>query len=254
MSVVVQKANISKRFAAALIDIILLTILVTFTALILVTVLDYDVHAATLEARRDHFEQEYGVDFEISEEDYAALPEETHKLYDEAYKALVSDQEFLRAYNMQLNLILIVITFSILIAVLITEFFIPLYFKNGQTIGKKIFGLAVIRKDSVEIPNLQLFVRAVLGKFTVGLMIPTYIIIMIYFGTANIFDLTILAICLLGQLGSVIVTRNRSGIHDLLAHTVVVDFASQTIFRSTEELLEYTKKIHADRATRSDYK
>ncbi len=254
MSVDLQKANISKRIAAVLLDFILLTILVTFAAMILVAVLDYDAYTVTLETRQNHFEQEYGVDFDISPEDYAALPEETHKLYDEAYKALINDEEYLRAWNIQLNLTLVVITFSILVAVLITEFFIPLYFKNGQTIGKRIFGLAVIRKDGVEIPGLQLFIRAVLGKFTVGLMIPIYIIIMIFFNTANIFDLTILAICLLGQLGSVIVTRNRSGVHDLLAHTVVVDFASQTIFRSTEELLEYTKKIHADRATRSDYK
>lgn len=254
MSVDLQKANISKRIAAALLDFILLTILVTGAALLLSTVLDYDTHAAIMEERQNHFEQAFGVDFDISAEDYEALSEEQHKLYDEAYKAFVSDEAFLKAYNMQINLILIVITFSMLIAVLVVEFFIPLFFGNGQTIGKKIFGLAVVRSDGVIVSNMQLFIRAVLGKFTVGLMIPIYIIIMLFFGTASIFDLTILAICVLGQLGCVIATRNRSGIHDLLAHTVVVDFASQTIFRSTEELLEYTKKIYADRANRSDYK
>jgi hypothetical protein len=73
MSVDLQKANISKRIAAALLDFILLTILVTGAALLLSTVLDYDTHAAVMEERQNHFEQAFGVDFDISAEDYEAL-------------------------------------------------------------------------------------------------------------------------------------------------------------------------------------
>jgi len=47
--------------------------------------------------------------------------------------------------------------------------------------------------------------------------------------------------------------RNNAQIHDLLAGTVVVDISSQKIFTSTQELIEYTKRIHADRAARKDY-
>jgi len=49
------------------------------------------------------------------------------------------------------------------------------------------------------------------------------------------------------------VTRNNSAIHDLLAGTVVVDMSSQTIFRSTEELIAYKKRVAAERAARQVY-
>ena len=48
-------------------------------------------------------------------------------------------------------------------------------------------------------------------------------------------------------------TRNHSLLHDLMAGTVVVDYASQKIFQSTEDLIAYQKKIAAERAARQDY-
>ena len=41
-------------------------------------------------------------------------------------------------------------------------------------------------------------------------------------------------------------TKTRSPIHDLLAQTVAVDYASQMIFDTVEELLEYKKKTAQD--------
>ena len=41
------------------------------------------------------------------------------------------------------------------------------------------------------------------------------------------------------------VTRTNSCIHDRLAMTVVVDMASQMIFETPEDLLEFKKKEHA---------
>ena len=38
-----------------------------------------------------------------------------------------------------------------------------------------------------------------------------------------------------------------------MAGTVAVDYASQTIFPSTEALVEYKKRIAAERAARSPY-
>ena len=50
-----------------------------------------------------------------------------------------------------------------------------------------------------------------------------------------------------------VANKNHAMIHDLLAGTVVVDYASQRIFRSTDELIEYQKKIAAERAARQTY-
>ena len=142
---------------------------------------------------------------------------------------------------------------SILIGVTVVDFVIPLFLKNGQTLGKKVFGIGLVRVDGVQLTTLQLFVRTILGKFAIELMVPTCIVILLLFNAANIIHLAILAILIIAQIACVAATRTNSAIHDLLAGTVAIDIFSQQIFRSSEELLEYTKKIHAERADRSGY-
>ena len=253
MSADLQKANISKRIAALLLDFILLTILITGAATVITSITDYDTYVATADARQKHFESEYNVHFDISEEEYLALSEEKQQIYTDAYQALYKDKEFLSAYNKMISLIMVILSVSILVGVLVVDFIIPLFLKNGQTLGKKVFGIGLVRVDGVQISTLQLFVRTVLGKFAIELMIPTYIAIMLVFNLANIIHIAIAAIALIAPLVCVMVTRTHSAIHDLLAGTVAIDISSQQIFRSSEELLEYTKKIHAERADRSSY-
>lgn len=48
-------------------------------------------------------------------------------------------------------------------------------------------------------------------------------------------------------------TRTNSALHDLLAGTVVVDIGSQMVFRTTEDLIAYQKKVAAERAARQTY-
>ena len=248
-----QKASISKRIAAALLDFILLTILITGAAMVLTAVTGYDSYVAVADARQKHFESEYNVRFDISEEEYLALSEEKQQIYTDAYQAMYKDKEFLGAYNMMLSLIMVIFSLSILIGVLVVDLVIPIILKNGQTLGKKVFGIALVRVDSVQLTTLQLFVRTVLGKFAIELMIPVYIVIMLFFNMANIIHIAIVAVLLIAQIACIAATKTNSAIHDLLAGTVAVDIASQQIFRSSEELLEYTKKIHAERANRSAY-
>ena len=59
--------------------------------------------------------------------------------------------------------------------------FVPLKLGNGQTIGKKVFGIGVMRVDGVQLTTIQLFIRTILGKFTLETMIPVYIVLMIFF-------------------------------------------------------------------------
>ena len=127
------------------------------------------------------------------------------------------------------------------------------FFKNGQTLCKKIFGLCLMRTDGVKVNNMQLFARTVLGKFAIETMIPAYILILLYMGAADMFSLLLLASILIAQLIILAVTRNNSLIHDLLAGTVVVDYASQKIFTSTEDLIAYQKRVAAERAARQTY-
>ena len=132
-------------------------------------------------------------------------------------------------------------------------FILPLIFKNGQTLGKKVFSLCLVRVDGVQLSGYQHFIRAILGKFAVETMIPVYVAIMMLTGQpAGLLLLAVIAM-LIAQCVIMIVNKNNSLIHDLMAGTVVVDYTSQKIFKSTDDLIAYQKKLAADRALRQDY-
>lgn len=248
-----QKASIWKRVSAALFDGILLAIVAVGIATLLSLVFGYNEKIDSLTDSYSKYESQYGVEFQISQEDYESFDDAQREAYDTAYKALTQDQSVIKTYNVVMNMTLLIITFGILIGVLIIEFIIPMMLGNGQTLGKKIFGVALMRTDGIRIRPLQLFVRTILGKFTLELMIPVYIIIMILFNSIGIVGITILAALLLIELICLAKTKTVSLLHDVLACTVAVDMSSQMIFNNREDLLAYVSKVHAERASHSDY-
>ena len=246
-----QKANMWKRISAALCDIILLAIVVVGMAFLLSTVLGYDTYYERLEASYDKYEAEFGVSFDATSAELAEMSDDERALFEAATKALSDDSDVQYTLGMLFNLTLIIITFSILFAYLLLEFLVPLLFRNGQTLGKKVFGVGVMREDGVRLSAVQLFARTVLGKYTLETMLPALIVIMILFGVMGIFG-TVIVLLLLGvQLVMFFATKTNSVIHDKLARTVTVDMASQMIFDSPEELLAYKKRIHEEQAQSS---
>ena len=248
-----QKADLWKRIAAWLFDTILVSILAVGIGFLLSLILGYDGFDQTVDDAYAKYETEYGIVFDISQETYTAMTEQERQTYDAAYAALTSDEAAMYAYNMMLNLSLVITTLGILLAILIWDFFLPLAFDNGQTLGKKVFGLCLIRNDGVKLNNLQLFTRTVLGKFTIETMIPVYILLMLFWGTLDLTGTMILLVLAAAQVFCIAVTRSNSAIHDLLAGTVVVDLNSQMIFRSTEDLIQYQKQVAAERSRRQTY-
>ncbi len=253
LSVDLQKASLWKRVAAWVLDLILLCVLATGFAFGLSALLGYDGYNRTLEEAYASYESRYGVQFDIDLQTYEAMTEEEKQNFNDANKALSEDEEANRAYNMLINLSLLITTGGILLAMLALEFALPLWLKNGQTVGKKVFGLGLIRTDGVKMNTMQLFVRTLLGKYTIETMIPVYLVLMMFWGMMDITGTIVLCILGITQVILLIATRTNAQLHDLMAGTVVVDIASQRIFASTEELVEYTKRIHADRAARQDY-
>lgn len=248
-----QKAGLWKRIAAWMFDGILTAIIAVGLGFFLSALLGYDSYSQTLDAAYDRYEQEYGIVFDITLEEYDALPADQQQLYQDASDAVNADTEAMYAYNMMLNLSLVILTVSILLAVLLWEFAIPLYFGNGQTLGKKIFGLCLVRTDCVRLNKLQLFARTVLGKFAVETMLPVYILFLSFWGILGVTGTAILVALTIGQLMCLIISRTNSALHDLLAGTAVVDITSQMIFRDTEELIEFQKRVAAERAARDPY-
>ncbi len=253
MSIDLQKASMWKRISAFLFDFILLATLAVAVAFLLSAVLDYDGYNDSLSAGYARYENEYSVNFSISSSEYDALTDEQRQLYQDAYDAMIADEQVLSDYNMVMNLTLVILTLAVLLSTMLLEFVVPLLLHNGQTLGKKIFGVGLMRTDGVQLTTVQLLIRSLLGKFTIETMIPIYILMMIFMGTIGIVGPTVLLGIALIELISLAATRTNSAIHDLLAGTVAVDLASQQIFRSTDDLIAYTQKRAAEEAARKPY-
>lgn len=248
-----QKASILKRISAWLLDFILLVMLIVGVAAALSAVLGFDVHEQKMEESYAFYEQKFGVKFDMTLEEYEALSQEGRDNYDAAYEALIADEEAMRTYNLIVSLSMVIVTFSVLISYLLLEFAVPMMLRNGQTVGKKVFGIGVMRTSGVRVNGVCMFIRAILGKYAVETMIPVFIVLMLMFGLAGAGGTLVILLLAAVELVMVIVTRTNSLIHDKLADTVTVDFASQMIFDTEEDLLEYKKRVAAEQAARDPY-
>ena len=76
---------------------------------------------------------------------------------------------------------------------------------------------------------------------------------MLFWGILGLQGTLLLGALLLGQILALALNSNGCAIHDLMAGTVVVDISSQMIFRTTEDLIAYKKKIHAENVSRQSY-
>lgn len=248
-----QKANTFKRISAWLFDSILLVILAVCFCLLLSAALNYDSYSTRLDEIYAKYEAENNITFDITQEEYDALTPSDRTRYDAAANALSSDREAVYNLNMVINLTLIILTIGILLAFLLLEFLVPLLLKNGQTLGKKIFGIAVMKNTCVRVNGVSLFIRTILGKFTIETMIPVLVILMILWGTIGIVGPAIIGVLLLLQVILLLTSEARTPIHDRLANTVTVDMNSQLIFDSEEALVEFKKLRHAEQVSKKVY-
>ncbi len=248
-----QKASMFKRISAGIFDFILLVTLAVAIMWGGSALLDYGKYSEQLKDRREYYSEKFGVDLSITAKEHDKLTDEEKETYEAAAKAFGEDKKAGYAYQMMFNLILIIVTFSLLLSYLFLEFAVPLLFKNGQTLGKKVFGVGVMRKDGIRVNGVLMFARTVLGKFTVGTMIPILLIIMMYFGIIGFEGLFAVAVILFAQIVMFFVTKDRAPIHDKLAQTVTVDMATQLIFDTPEALIAYKNKLQAENADKSAY-
>jgi uncharacterized RDD family membrane protein YckC len=176
------------------------------------------------------------------------LSEEQKEIYLDAYNAFSADSTANYLSAKLVNLSLLITSFAILLAYLVVEFVAPLLLGNGQTLGKKIFGVAIMREDGVKVSPVILFVRTILGKYAVETMVPIFIVMMLLLEIMGIVGVAVLGGLLVLQVALMMTSRARTPLHDRLARTVCVDLASQRIFESTEEMLAYRERIRLERA------
>ena len=242
-----QKANMWKRISAWLFDFIVIGIIILGIACLLSLAFRYDFHYANLEASYDKYEEEYGIKLDLTPEEQEKLTEEELAIYREAGEKMQDDPQIRGCYTVVVNLVLTITSLSILLGFFATEFVVPLIFGNGQTLGKKIFGLGVMRSDGVKLSNLQLFFRAILGKCVLETLVPIFIVIMIILRVFGIVGIAVLAAILLSEIVFLAATKERTALHDFMAGTVAIDISSQLIFDTPEELMAYKTKLHRER-------
>ncbi len=269
----VQKASVTKRFAAFLLDIILIACLaVGFMALVAV-ICKYDTHYKTYttivtDTKKqviEEYKTSHGVDLGISKEDYDKLTAQEQEKFnivakeagEELNKRLMQNETYVKESMLVLSFTLMMTTIGIFLSVFVLEFVFPLIFKNGQTIGKKVFSIAVMHTNGVRVRPFSMFVRAILGMYVFEIMVPVLVGIMMFFNILNIIIGTcVLVAILILQIAVFISTRNttKSFLHDLMARTVVVDLSSQMIFDSEEERLEFVKAEQRELEERNAYR
>ena len=253
MAVSLQRAGMWKRISAFLFDAILLGILAVLFAFLLSSVLGYDRYVDTLNRCYEAYGEQYGVDFQTSLSQYDSMTDEEKQQLEEAYRAVGQDEEAAYAYQMTIRLTILMVSLGILLACLIWEVLIPVLLKDGQTLGKKIFSLGVMRSDGVRLGGVQLFVRSILGKYTVEIMIPVLVAMMLYFGSTGLpGTLLILGLALVNGC-LFLFTYAHTPIHDLLAGTVVVDLPSQRIFPTREDMIAFKERMAAEKAAEKTF-
>ena len=252
-----QRASMSKRISAFLFDFILILVVAVGFAWLISQVTGFygtvDSFSAELEKS--------GIDLTLTEEEYNAFSEAERKEYDAKLEALNSNEQLVNDYFRINSLVLVMITLAPFLAFLVMEFAIPLFLRNGQTLGKKIFAIGVMRADGVKLTPPVLFARSMLGKLTIETLIPIYMLVMILMrstlGVALLDPLVCLVIAaavVLTNLTCFLSSRRHTALHDHFASTVAVDMHTQMIFETKDEMLEYKKRLHRELVDKSEYK
>lgn len=248
-----QRADFWKRISAFLFDIIIFGILLMGVATAMSAILDYDKYLDIVEQVEMEYVEKYGINPDITDEEFAALTDEEKEPYLECDRKRQQDERLIIAYNILIDFAVAIISVSILVASVVLELVVPIFFKNGQTLGKKIFGLAVIHTNGVRLRGQAHFIRSIIGKCAMETMIPAYLILMVLFGNLGIVGAAVLGLIFILQIAVIASTKTRSAIHDLISDTVVVDFQSQMIFENADELIAYKTRLHEEEVNKKEY-
>ena len=261
-----QKASLMKRFMSFILDLILLAILTTGFMWLISYVTGYDNYADLLSQKMEQIEikydiskitEEYNITLDnyqsLTDEEKSKIPEDIIATVEECIKEINSNSEIVGIYVQIMNLTLLMVSLGLFFSIALLEFVIPLIFKNGQTVGKKIFSIAVMRIDGVKISPMVLFIRSILGKYTIETMIPVIIIIMMLYGVGSVITISVIPLILVFEIALIILTKTNSMIHDILSSTVTVDLQSQMIFDSVQAKEEYQMRIHNEEAQNAKY-
>jgi len=245
-----HKAKPIKRLGAYVIDLILLLVITAAVALAIYSAMDYNTYEDKYVTSCEKYGQQFGVDLSASRTEQATLPEEEFEKYNQAWEALNADEETMDAIKQMLRIELVSLMAGFLVGYVILEIMIPLIFKNGQTVGKKIFGLCVMHKYHVRVGFMQIIYRTILGKYFIETIIPVVMYKLNDYGVLGMTASLVLAAIAMTQGFIVMMSQANCGIHDKLFHTVVADFKKQHIFDNWNDRFDFEEAYEKEMAER----
>ena len=229
-----NKAALSKRASAFFIDAVLLLLLAVALAYVLSLAFGYSRYSQAYSSGIERYAAQYNVQFEkvVSQADFDALSDQQKASYEAAVAAMNEDADILSALSSMVKLIFLIAALSLFLAFLILEFIVPLFLKQGRTLGKKAFGLSVTKKDGSPIGAVSLLLRTFVGKYLIETMIPVLIIIITVFNAIGLMNgpgiigfILILGI-VITNLALVFFSANGCAIHDFVSDSIVVSSVS----------------------------
>lgn len=270
-----KKIGFVKRASALLLDAILLAVLATGFMFIVSLICNY---SAEEQKAQDYFSQwdeyrkeyvaeiaeNYGFTYVESEdgESYTIMQGDKMSSLDAVISALANDEKRTERmeevfteyeklpsvaqvnaqYEYVYNLLFMMVSVGVLLSYIILEFILPIIFKNGQTVGKKVFSIGLVRPNGVKITNLALFARTILGKYAIETMFPILLVFLFLFGGIGWLAIILFVAITLLNIIMFFATSNKTPIHDTIANTVAVDIKLQNIYESEDEIVEKKKK------------
>ena len=231
------------RVAAFILDFVLLLILFTGILYFISLFADFDNHYAILQ---EEYKKVGYLIFNPEVNDYVFITPDSPN-YDSVIdlinenELLLKELSFVNRFSVNAPLI------SVTISMFILEFIIPLFLKNGQTIGMKFFKIALISNNNLAVTSTQLFARCLIGKIAILGVVPVLAILYIFLNAGGgLFGSIILLIIVIIQLIMIIKNKNHEGIQDKIAQVYPVNFTETVIYKTQKELEEaqliYTKK------------
>ena len=122
-----------------------------------------------------------------------------------------------------------------LIATTVTYVIIPICFKDGTTVGKKVFGLCLADSDGYKMRNSQLAMRVMpIDVLLLALLIPIWNTIWVV--------LVVYVVVFLVSFALAMASPKRSSLHDFTARTIVVNARTSILFETSADEEEYTRK------------
>lgn len=210
-----------RRFGAFIVDLCLVIFLTVMIALPLRGVSGYTAASEKMDAIFNSIASQHGVDINITNQQYNALSEEEKLAVDAALKDISENEEAAELYSKTVKLTMIITFASLFVAVVILELVLPLIFKNGQTIGKKLMRLEVRRRDGSSVNFVTLLLRSISGKFFLDYGLPVFFFFSMLYANAGRIPLVGLLLLATAQIVSIAVTSDRRALHDILAGTYV---------------------------------